>query len=166
MTKQTTIVVMGSLRVNSQLKQFLWILIRHASPSHFKWVSTTRNQESVGSWAKFCWSGPILVSKGSKNLTLSSVHVQRPFLYVNTCLFLFPHYCFSFYLTSIYDHSIFEAFSKVVQKLIPQLSTLENLLNIFISVRILKNITFFFSLSLFQSCLFIALFEMSLWASI
>ncbi|CAG0887241.1 unnamed protein product [Darwinula stevensoni] len=39
----------------------------------------------------------------------------------------------SFYLTSIYDHSIFEAFSKVVQKLIPQLPTLEHLLNIFIS---------------------------------
>ncbi|EDW09005.2 hypothetical protein AWZ03_003445 [Drosophila navojoa] len=38
----------------------------------------------------------------------------------------------SFHLTSIYDHSIFEAFSKVVQKLIPQLPTLENLLNIFI----------------------------------
>lgn len=39
----------------------------------------------------------------------------------------------SFYLTSIYDHSIFEAFSKVVQKLIPQLPALENLLNLFIS---------------------------------
>ncbi|GBL93485.1 Ras-related GTP-binding protein C [Araneus ventricosus] len=39
----------------------------------------------------------------------------------------------SFYLTSIYDHSIFEAFSKVVQKLIPQLPALENLLNIFIT---------------------------------
>ncbi|CAG2121316.1 unnamed protein product [Medioppia subpectinata] len=36
-------------------------------------------------------------------------------------------------MTSIYDHSIFEAFSKVVQKLIPQLPTLENLLNIFIT---------------------------------
>ena len=36
----------------------------------------------------------------------------------------------SFYLTSIYDHSIFEAFSKVVQKLIPQLPTF---LNVFIS---------------------------------
>lgn len=35
---------------------------------------------------------------------------------------------------SIYDHSIFEAFSKVVQKLIPQLPTLENLLNILITV--------------------------------
>lgn len=46
---------------------------------------------------------------------------------------------FSFYLTSIYDHSIFEAFSKVVQKLIPQLPTLENLLNIFISVSVLFN---------------------------
>ncbi|XP_060086253.1 ras-related GTP-binding protein C-like [Ylistrum balloti] len=39
----------------------------------------------------------------------------------------------SFYLTSIYDHSIFEAFSKVVQKLIPQLPVMENLLNILIS---------------------------------
>eukprot|EP00127_Corallochytrium_limacisporum_P002958 Clim_evm5s144 gene=Clim_evmTU5s144 len=39
----------------------------------------------------------------------------------------------SFYLTSIYDHSIFEAFSKVVQKLIPQLPTLENLLNILVT---------------------------------
>lgn len=37
--------------------------------------------------------------------------------------------------SSIYDHSIFEAFSKVVQKLIPQLPTLENLLNILITVR-------------------------------
>lgn len=48
--------------------------------------------------------------------------------------FPFVFTSFSFYLTSIYDHSIFEAFSKVVQKLIPQLPTLENLLNIFISV--------------------------------
>lgn len=39
----------------------------------------------------------------------------------------------SFYLTSIYDHSIFEAFSKVAQKLIRQLPTLENLLDILIS---------------------------------
>jgi len=39
----------------------------------------------------------------------------------------------SFYLTSIYDHSIFEAFSKVVQKLIRQLPTLENLLDILIA---------------------------------
>ncbi|KAF3039369.1 hypothetical protein E8E12_006733 [Didymella heteroderae] len=35
----------------------------------------------------------------------------------------------SFYQTSIYDHSIFEGFSKVIQKLIPQLPTLEALLN-------------------------------------
>ncbi|KAJ1497953.1 hypothetical protein HMI54_013159, partial [Coelomomyces lativittatus] len=35
----------------------------------------------------------------------------------------------SFYLTSIYDHSIYEAFSKVIQKLIPLLPTLENILN-------------------------------------
>ncbi|KAI9330346.1 ras-related GTP binding C, isoform CRA_a [Zopfochytrium polystomum] len=40
------------------------------------------------------------------------------------------HIRLSFYLTTIYDHSIFEAFSKVIQKLIKQLPTLENLLNI------------------------------------
>jgi len=39
----------------------------------------------------------------------------------------------SFYLTSIYDYSIFEAFSKVIQKLMPQLPTLESLLNILCS---------------------------------
>ncbi|KAK9478483.1 Gtr1/RagA G protein conserved region-domain-containing protein [Lipomyces japonicus] len=36
----------------------------------------------------------------------------------------------SFHLTSIFDHSIYEAFSRVVQKLIPQMATLENLLNV------------------------------------
>ena len=41
---------------------------------------------------------------------------------------------YNFHLTSIYDHSIFEAFSKVIQKLIPELPTLENMLNIFNSV--------------------------------
>ena len=40
---------------------------------------------------------------------------------------------FSYYLTSIYDQSIFEAFSKVVQKLVPQLPAMENLLNILIA---------------------------------
>jgi Ras-related GTP-binding protein C/D len=49
----------------------------------------------------------------------------------------------TFHLTSIYDHSIFEAFSKVVQKLIPQLPTLENLLNILITVSISDNCVFF-----------------------
>jgi Ras-related GTP-binding protein C/D len=36
----------------------------------------------------------------------------------------------SYYLTSIYDHSALEALSKVVQKLVPQLPTLNNLLDI------------------------------------
>jgi len=35
----------------------------------------------------------------------------------------------NYHLTSIYNHSIFEAFSKVIQKLIPHLPTLEALLN-------------------------------------
>ncbi|CAF1363361.1 unnamed protein product [Rotaria sordida] len=39
----------------------------------------------------------------------------------------------NFHLTSIFDHSIFEAFSKVIQKLIPQFNHLEDLLNYLIS---------------------------------
>ncbi len=39
----------------------------------------------------------------------------------------------AFYLSSIYDHSVYENVSKVVQKLIPQLGMLENLLDILIS---------------------------------
>ncbi len=39
-----------------------------------------------------------------------------------------------YFLTSIYDHSVFEAMSKVVQKLIRQMPTLENLLNNLITV--------------------------------
>lgn len=39
-----------------------------------------------------------------------------------------------FHLTSIYDHSIFEAFSRVIQNLIPQLPTLESLLDILVLV--------------------------------
>ena len=35
----------------------------------------------------------------------------------------------AYHLTSIFDHSIFEALSKVIQKLIPQLPTLQALLN-------------------------------------
>ena len=35
----------------------------------------------------------------------------------------------NFHLTSIFDHSIFEAFSKVIQKLLPQFNHLGNLLN-------------------------------------
>ncbi|EEC46817.1 predicted protein, partial [Phaeodactylum tricornutum CCAP 1055/1] len=38
-----------------------------------------------------------------------------------------------YHLTSIYDHSVYEAFSRVVQRLIPQLPTLENLLNVLVS---------------------------------
>ncbi|VDM32856.1 unnamed protein product, partial [Hydatigera taeniaeformis] len=48
----------------------------------------------------------------------------------NVCLF-------RFHLTTIYDHSVFEAFSKVVQKLIPYLDAFEDLLNIFISSSVL-----------------------------
>ncbi len=36
----------------------------------------------------------------------------------------------SFHLTSIFDHSIYEAFSRIVQKLILELPTLENMLNV------------------------------------
>lgn len=43
----------------------------------------------------------------------------------------------NYHMTSIYDHSIFEAFSKVIQKLIKQLLALETLLDIFNQVRML-----------------------------
>lgn len=39
----------------------------------------------------------------------------------------------NYHLTSIYDHSVFEAFSHVVQKLLPQLSSLKALLDMFVS---------------------------------
>ena len=39
----------------------------------------------------------------------------------------------NFHLTSIYDHSVFEAFSKVVQQLIPQLPTLQSLLDVLVT---------------------------------
>ncbi|CAF2944673.1 unnamed protein product, partial [Rotaria sp. Silwood2] len=39
----------------------------------------------------------------------------------------------NFHLTSIFDHSVFEAFSKVIQKLLPQFNHLEDLLNYLIS---------------------------------
>jgi Ras-related GTP-binding protein C/D len=39
----------------------------------------------------------------------------------------------SYYLTSIYDHSIYEALSKVVQKLVPQHGAMENLLNLLLT---------------------------------
>lgn len=39
----------------------------------------------------------------------------------------------TFHCTSIYDHTIFEAFSKVVQKLIPQLPYLEQMLDLLIT---------------------------------
>lgn len=38
-----------------------------------------------------------------------------------------------YHLTSIYDHSIYEALSRVVQRLIPQLPTLETLLSVLVS---------------------------------
>jgi Ras-related GTP-binding protein C/D len=40
----------------------------------------------------------------------------------------------TFYLTSIYDHSIYEALSKVVQKLLPQVGYLGDMLDNLISV--------------------------------
>lgn len=41
-----------------------------------------------------------------------------------------------FHLTSVYDHSLHEAFSRVLHKLIDSLPYLEELLNIFCAVRI------------------------------
>ncbi len=40
---------------------------------------------------------------------------------------------FSYSLTSIYDHTVYEALSKVIQKLFPQHGSIENMLNLLIS---------------------------------
>ena len=63
------------------------------------------------------------------------------------CLLFFTISIFSYHLTSIYDHSIFEAFSKVVHKLIPQHRQLEKLLDYLCSVTFIfkkKTLLFFF----------------------
>lgn len=49
----------------------------------------------------------------------------------------------NFHLTSIYDHSIFEAFSKVIQKLIPQSSYLEHLLTHLLSASNIEQVFLF-----------------------
>lgn len=42
----------------------------------------------------------------------------------------------NFHLTSVYDHSLHEAFSKVLHKLVESLPYLEDLLNVFCAVRV------------------------------
>lgn len=44
----------------------------------------------------------------------------------------------NFHLTSVYDHSLHEAFSKVLHKLIDSLPYLEDLLNVFCAVSLLS----------------------------
>lgn len=43
----------------------------------------------------------------------------------------------NFHLTSVYDHSLHEAFSRVLHKLVPTLPYLEELLNVFCAVSLL-----------------------------
>ncbi|KAH3662380.1 hypothetical protein OGAPHI_005632 [Ogataea philodendri] len=49
----------------------------------------------------------------------------------------------SFYLTSIFDHSIYEAFSRIVQKLIFELPALENLLDLLMQYSTLDKVFLF-----------------------
>jgi Ras-related GTP-binding protein C/D len=49
-------------------------------------------------------------------------------------VYLEPEQFCQFHLTSIYDHSVNEAFSKVLHKLIEPISYLEELLNVFCAV--------------------------------
>ena len=49
----------------------------------------------------------------------------------------------NFHLTSIYDHSIFEAFSRVIQKLLPQFSCLEHLLTYLLSASNIEQVFLF-----------------------
>jgi len=48
----------------------------------------------------------------------------------------FGHIPVNFYLTSIHDHSLQDAFSKVVHKLIDSLPYIEDLLNVFCGVSV------------------------------
>lgn len=47
----------------------------------------------------------------------------------------YEHLNINFHLTSVYDHSLHESFSKVLQKLVESLPYLEGLLNVFCTVR-------------------------------
>lgn len=49
-------------------------------------------------------------------------------------VYLEPEQFCQFHLTSIYDHTINEAFSKVLHKLIDPINYLEELLNVFCAV--------------------------------
>lgn len=53
------------------------------------------------------------------------------------------HIQLNFHLTSIYDHSIYEAFSKIMQKLIPNIAIFENLLNALCAVSLQHSIFMF-----------------------
>jgi hypothetical protein len=78
---------------------------------------------------------------------LLSKEFQFRFLLYQKNFFFFG----SFYLTSIYDHSIHEAFSKIVQNQMRQLRALENMLDLVTAV---KNYIFFllnmYSISFFR----------------
>ena len=63
--------------------------------------------------------------------TLNKVNVFE-MIYIRILFFIV---ILSFYLTSIYDYSIYEAFSKIVQNQIRQLHALENMLDLVIAVK-------------------------------
>lgn len=50
----------------------------------------------------------------------------------------------NFHLTSVYDHSLHDAFSKVLHKLIESLPYLEELLNVFCAVCVSLNLPYIF----------------------
>ena len=74
----------------------------------------------------------LIISIFSCTLYLSYMYVELP----NGDVFLkmLSLYCL---MNLLFDYYYFKAFSKVVQKLVPQLPTLENLLNILITVSII-----------------------------
>jgi Ras-related GTP-binding protein C/D len=71
-----------------------------------------------------------------------------------------------YHLTSIYDHSIYEALSRVVQRLIPQLPTLENLLNVMVSTCSMEK-AYLFDGELLDECVTFKLLELlTSWVSL
>lgn len=72
--------------------------------------------------------GDLFMSDEHKTECQTDIHTR-----LTDELYQTPDLCLAFHCTSIYDHSVFEAMSKVVQKLIPELPVLEQLLDLLVT---------------------------------
>ncbi|CAD7964736.1 unnamed protein product [Amoebophrya sp. A25] len=73
--------------------------------------------------------GDMFLHEENRNAVQSDIHSRLTDELYSTC----PDLQISFHVTSIYDHSVFEAMSKVVQKLIVELPVLEQLIDLLVT---------------------------------